>query len=56
MTAPAVAKMPKPQVIVAWFVQVLLNCLSVIIALLTSGWNIPGLRERTPLMLEGADE
>jgi hypothetical protein len=48
--------MPKTQVIVAWFVQVLLNGLSVIIARLTSGWNVHGLLERTPLMLECADE
>jgi hypothetical protein len=38
------------------FVEVLLNFLCAIIALLTFGRNVHGLMERTPLMLEGADE
>jgi hypothetical protein len=38
------------------FVQVHLNFLSAIIALLKSGRNVQGLMERTTLLLECADE
>jgi hypothetical protein len=38
------------------FVQVRLNFLCAIIALLQSGRNVHGLMERTTLMLECADE